>query len=167
MTLTTLIGKTFGKWKVVGWDKRRGKWTAICECGRWGKHSRTTLEREESTQCMFCYSHRRPANESAFNAVWNDYVQAARRRKLVWNLTKGEARNLFSSACTYCAQLPYAVKTIPKGQGSFTFNGIDRRDNLQGYILTNCVACCRVCNIMKQDMSVENFLLHVRKIATQ
>jgi len=130
--------------------------TEICQCG--------SPKTKGSIRCMGCYTRRCPVNESAFHAVWNDYVQASRRRKLGWGLTKDQARNLFQQPCAYCGQPPRAVKTIPLGRGSFTFNGIDRRDNLQGYVLTNCVACCRVCNIMKQNMSVEEFLAQVGRI---
>ena len=165
MKYETLIGKTFGKWKVVGYDKTRHKWTAICECGRWGKHTRSTFEQGTSTQCMKCYTSRLAINESAFHAVWNDYVQQSRRRGWVWELTKEEAKSLFVQPCYYCGDVPAAVKTIPNGRGSFTFNGIDRFDNALGYVYSNCVACCKTCNYMKRTMSVKDFLVHIRKIA--
>jgi hypothetical protein len=164
MKRETLAGKTFGKWKVFGWDSAKGKWITHCECGQWGVHTRTTLEREESTQCMKCYTRRIPVNESAFNAVWNDYVQQSRRRKRTWSLTKDEARGLFSQSCFYCGNEPSAIKTIPNGRGSFTFNGIDRVDNALDYVYSNCVPCCRVCNFMKREMSTADFLDHIDKI---
>ncbi len=36
-------------------------------------------------------------------------------------------------------------------------NGIDRVDNSQGYIKTNCVSCCKHCNYVKGDLSVDDF----------
>src|ERR1017187_6084253 len=92
-----------------------------CECGN--------LKTKGSAQCMDCYSHRLMGGASAFNAVWNDYVQQSRRRKLSWTLTKNSAKRLFKGVCFYCGASPSAVKMIPNGQGSFTFNGVDRVDN--------------------------------------
>ncbi len=93
------------------------------------------------------------------------YVQQSRRRGWVWELTKEEAKSLFVQPCYYCGDAPAAVKTIPNGRGSFTFNGIDRLDNALGYVYSNCVACCKTCNYMKRTMSVKDFLVHIRKMA--
>ena len=132
--------------------------TEKCKCGG--------MKSKGSIQCMACYGARlSDVNESAFHVVWNDYVQQARRHNREWSLTQTEARDLLSSPCVYCGQPPRVVKTIKYGRGSFVCNGIDRQDNSQGYVLTNCVSCCKVCNIMKQGMSVEDFLAHVRRIA--
>jgi hypothetical protein len=135
--------------------------TEMCQCG--------DLKTAGSRKCMGCYSKRLSDGESAFHAVWNDYVQQSRRRKLEWSITKSGARKLFETSCFYCGTPPTAIKTIPNGQGSFTFNGIDRVDNAIGYTQDNSVACCRICNFMKQGMSVGDFLAHIRKIveATQ
>ena len=113
---------------------------------------------------MGCYSRRLSDGESAFNAVWNDYIQQSRRRKLKWALTKEGARKLFEGPCFYCGASPSVAKTIPNGQGFFVFNGLDRVDNQQGYDEANCVSCCRVCNFMKRGMSVGDFLDHVHRI---
>src|ERR1035437_10202550 len=131
--------------------------TETCQCGN--------LKTKGSLQCMGCYSRRLSDGESAFNAVWNDYVQQSRRRKLKWSLTKNGPRKLFRGYCFYCGTSPIAVKTIPNGQGSFVFNGIDRRDNSLGYDKKNCVPCCMICNFMKRSMGVEEFLAHIRRIA--
>jgi 5-methylcytosine-specific restriction endonuclease McrA len=164
MIKDSIVGKSFGKWKVLGYDKRREKWTVQCTCGHVGKHTRTDLVKGRSTQCMGCYSRRLQPDESAFNAVWNDYVQQAKRRQLEWSLTREQARKIFSSSCFYCGIVPSRVKTIPNGHGSFSFNGIDRKNNSSGYVLKNCVPCCRICNFMKSDMSLADFLKHVRRI---
>ena len=36
-------------------------------------------------------------------------------------------------------------------------NGIDRFDNLKGYIKSNCVPCCKHCNYVKGDLSITDF----------
>jgi hypothetical protein len=45
-------------------------------------------------------------------------------------------------------------------------NGIDRIDSKKGYILDNCVACCKMCNYMKGSLSVDVFIKRVEHILT-
>jgi len=44
------------------------------------------------------------------------------------------------------------------------YNGIDRVDNAIGYLTDNCVACCKVCNRAKLQMSKNEFFDHIKKI---
>ena len=54
--------------------------------------------------------------------------------------------------CWYCGSMP-----IPR-------NGIDRQDNSKGYEIGNCVPCCTKCNLLKSDMSYEDFCLWITKV---
>lgn len=54
------------------------------------------------------------------------------------------------SACRYC------------GGGGY---GIDRIDSLKGYTLENCAPCCSLCNQMKSNLKVSDFIMHVTRIA--
>ena len=110
------------------------------------------------------YRSRLPKGESACNAVWNDYVQQSKRRRLEWMLTKDDARRMFTRPCFYCGKPPSQIKKIPYGRGSFAFNGIDRLRNTEGYTLDNCVTCCLVCNWMKGTLGAKEFLEHVKRI---
>lgn len=110
------------------------------------------------------YRSRLPAGESAFNAVLNDYRQQAKRRGLEWALTAEEAKALFQGSCVFCGRPPVQVKKIRQGRGFFAFNGIDRTTNYVGYVASNCVTCCWVCNWMKRDLTTGEFLEHVRLI---
>lgn len=50
------------------------------------------------------------------------------------------------------------------------YNGIDRIDNQKGYSLDNVVACCRICNNAKSDMTVHEFhswIMRIAAMATQ
>lgn len=44
-------------------------------------------------------------------------------------------------------------------------NGIDRIDSSKGYSIDNCVPCCTMCNRMKLDYKLSDFINHVHKIA--
>ena len=44
------------------------------------------------------------------------------------------------------------------------FNGIDRKNNNKGYIMSNSITCCKNCNSMKSDLSLKNFKRQIKKI---
>jgi hypothetical protein len=44
------------------------------------------------------------------------------------------------------------------------YNGIDRVKPDAGYIPSNCVPCCGVCNFMKRNHTYREFLFHCAKI---
>ncbi len=73
------------------------------------------------------------------------YKAAARNRNFVWALTDEKAKEMFRSVCHYCH--------IPANP----LNGIDRKDNDQGYMDSNCVACCAECNMAKLKTPYEKF----------
>ena len=53
-----------------------------------------------------------------------------------------------------------------RGNGDYTYNGIDRVDNTRGYTLDNVVPCCFKCNRAKDTMTKEEFLEWVGRVAT-
>ena len=66
--------------------------------------------------------------------------------------------------CNYCkcppSQIQYPSKKHSKEwreKGKLIYNGIDRINNKVGYVLKNCVSCCKNCNRAKSDLSIENF----------
>jgi hypothetical protein len=48
--------------------------------------------------------------------------------------------------------------------GEFLYNGIDRIDTHKGYVTSNVVSCCQMCNVMKWKYSKEEFLEHLERI---
>lgn len=70
---------------------------------------------------------------------------------------------LFAGNCTYCGCPP--SKTVQYGDSSlpFTFNGIDRVDNQQGYINGNVVSCCLQCNRAKGTMKAKDFIKWIKR----
>lgn len=49
-------------------------------------------------------------------------------------------------------------------RGSYTFNGIDRKNRSEGYTPENTVSCCPTCNYAKGKLEAETFLTHVLSI---
>ena len=44
------------------------------------------------------------------------------------------------------------------------YNGIDRVNPALGYVEDNVVTCCKICNIAKHDLRLEEFLAWIEKL---
>ena len=75
-------------------------------------------------------------------------------------------KNIIFKNCHYCGSEPSNIKKDKRsfGERVLRYNGVDRVDNDIGYIESNCVPCCRNCNIAKHTYSVEFFKELVTKI---
>jgi hypothetical protein len=84
----------------------------------------------------------------------------------MFELTDAQFASLIHGNCFYCG-CPPASHQLVALKHELTYNGIDRKDNSQGYIEGNVVSCCSVCNNMKGTMSTEEFIAHLRKIVNR
>lgn len=73
------------------------------------------------------------------------YIRMCARRNVYWELTVEQFHKLTSQNCKYCSRPPMQVYS------NYTYNGIDRLNPKRGYILDNCVPCCKECNWIKGD----------------
>ena len=85
--------------------------------------------------------------------VYSDYKIGARKRNLVFELSKDEIYSMIEKQCYYCKEI-----------NKIGWNGIDRLDNKKGYIESNVVPCCTMCNIMKSGFSKNIFLKFCKNI---
>lgn len=98
-----------------------------------------------------------PEGESAFNHVLREYKNGAAKQDRCFELATNEFRALTQGNCLYCGSAPSKTYSLRRGNGLFTYNGVDRVDNTKGYTVENCVSCCNTCNIMKGRLSQEKF----------
>lgn len=101
--------------------------------------------------------------------LYGQYKKRAKRKGLVFDLTKDEFLNLTQSDCYICGSKPsqkyiQSYKRTSLRENPFTYNGIDRLDSKKGYSPGLVAACCGFCNMAKKEMSLNKFLQHVRKI---
>ena len=94
-------------------------------------------------------------NKNNIDRYYQIYKNSALVKQLMFEITKEEYIILVKSACNYCGVIQ------EKG-----FNGIDRKDSSIGYINTNCVSCCAMCNYMKGCLNKDIFIQRVEHIAT-
>lgn len=108
--------------------------------------------------------HNLPSGEAPFNWLFYIYKKNAEKRNLSFNLNKTEFRNFTKNPCYFCKKLPSTIMKSRSSKGDYIYNGIDRINSNLGYFLENCVSCCTICNMMKRDMNVEDFLIHIQMI---
>lgn len=82
------------------------------------------------------------------------HCQNATRKHLVNEISYEHFLLLTSCRCKYCG-------LYSKDK---TFVGLDRKDNSQGYTLTNTVPCCAECNYMKRNLNSEEFVEKCRRV---
>src|SRR5712692_10633 len=177
-----LSGQQFGRLTVIefaGIKQYTGYsytlWRCRCDCGNetvvYGKN----LTKGSTTSCG-CYGGRGPfleGDEAAFRRVLKTYRQGAKGRTLEFTLTPEQFRHITSQPCVYCGQEPHKTarpshwktRKNTRPNDPYIYNGLDRVDNSLGYTEDNCVPCCEICNHMKWNLTRNEFLSHVHKIA--
>lgn len=65
---------------------------------------------------------------------------------------------LTQQRCYYCGAAPMTEHRARLYRGAYLYNGIDRRDNDEGYTPANALPCCQTCNYMKRDLSFDDFM---------
>jgi hypothetical protein len=86
---------------------------------------------------------------------YNVYKRSASYKNLDFTISYDDYVNIVDKDCYYCG--------IIQEKG---FNGIDRKDQTKGYLLHNCVSCCKMCNYMKGSCSDEVFIKRIEHILT-
>lgn len=139
----------------------------ICDCGnKVIKTSRYLKER--SNQNCGCVkikknyewgkSRKLINGNSALNNLFKKYKTSANRRNYSFEITLEQFENITSRRCYYCGLEPnqYSYSNSSK-TSNYIYNGIDRVDNIKGYILENIVPCCKTCNFAKRNMSKDDW----------
>lgn len=154
-----LTGMRFGKLVVVskaGGLSSETRWHCLCDCGsetvKSGRHMRSGAV--SSCGCLRKYAE----GVAAGNSVYTAYSVKCKKMGLELSLTKEQFRHLMDQNCHYCGREPSNLVSIPTMNGTCRYNGIDRVDSSIGYTVENCVPCCKMCNIAKNNHSVDDFI---------
>lgn len=89
---------------------------------------------------------------------YGHYKSGAKSRNLSFDITLNEFKNITSQPCVYCGEFSVYFNDS-------WINGIDRIDSSVGYISDNIVPCCEMCNRMKLNYNIDEWLDKIRKIA--
>lgn len=170
-----LTGKKFGNLTVVKDSGKRDKnrdvlWKCLCDCGKtcnirgWSLKSGNTkscgcLKKDELRERLIL------GDKGAINRIIQSYKNNAKKRNISWELSDKEVDNIIHKPCFYCGNVD-SNKMVTKGcPDGYQYNGIDRIDSNKGYIVSNAVPCCKICNIAKHDMSQKEFYEWVKRIS--
>ena len=147
-------------------------------------HCLNSCLRDRSTRSCGCFQHdafikrlprliqtqqerKLPAGVAAFNTLLASYQTRARKDHLEWELERETVESLFKGDCFYCGAPPTRKRYVKNGAGFFIYNGIDRVDNRLGYLTTNVVSCCTICNTCKSARPVDEFIDWACRIANR
>lgn len=167
------VGKVFGYWTVVSRAENdqfnNARWNCRCVCGNMGIVLGAHLRKGSSSSCG-CFNKLRTrethsTDDSYFKRLFRNCKSGARVRNLDFCLTEEQYKELILKDCAYCGDAPYEPRFYARHDtGVFNCHGVDRVDNSVGYVLDNCVTACKLCNQIKMDATLEDFLTRVNKI---
>ncbi len=181
MKRLNLSGKRYGKLVVISYShshiqpsgQKRAMWNVVCDCGTIKKVSTANLISKNTTSCGCVLrenlkkgNNKKEEGVADLNYKYLSYKSRAKRKKppLEFFLSKEDFRNIILKDCHYCGAKISPSYTRRRYNGIFSSNGIDRINSLKGYILENCLACCALCNMMKNNLEYDNFINHVKRI---
>lgn len=156
----------------LGWQKDH---ECICVCGKTVYKKGVSLRHYPNSSCG-CKRGKWQylgENKSLRNSLYLAYKTNAVKRKVKFLLSREEVFTFFKLPCFYCGITnSNSIKTRRrKGRKElkdrleiYQYNGIDRLDSNIGYELSNCVACCKKCNIAKSNYSLEEFKEWVKSV---
>lgn len=107
-----------------------------------------------------------PRGNGALRRIIRGIKNSARVREIPFGLEFQETIALITSNCFYCGSEPREREIwLEGGRRIVKAHGVDRIDSSVGYYQGNVVSCCMTCNRMKSDLSIQEFLVHVEKLA--
>ena len=149
-------------------------WLCICDCGNKTKANSNHLLSGARVSCgcrkLNKQQYHLKIEDICTTYVFKQYQKSAKMKNREFNLSKNDIKDFIFNKCYYCDSLPYNIFNSGRKKYHSTFeitckyNGIDRLDSSIGYIKNNCVTCCKYCNIMKNNLSVEDFLKNIEKV---
>lgn len=176
-------GERYGRLLIINYVGIRNHsraWLCRCDCGNEKIILWKQIQQNHARSCGCLWAETRanyggragknalPAGESAFNQLYFNYKKSARERGYIFELSKDEFRELTSQPCYYCGAEPELKFHAVKGtNGSYYGNGIDRIDNLIGYVTGNVRPCCKQCNIAKGVLTEQEFYDWIKRIAAR
>lgn len=163
-----LTGERFGALTVIKRveNNKHGyaMWKCRCDCGNETIVGRSELRAGHISSCG-CLKGKiaNSVTKRTFVSLLSAYKRNAKNTNREFLLTNEEFKELVLSDCYYCGKKPSQI-TKNYSNGVMIYNGIDRIDNLQGYVSGNVRACCTMCNYIKNKNSKVEFLSMVKTI---
>ena len=174
-----LFDKPYGRLIVRSLAERKGGhqyvW-CLCDCGNVIKTTFSKLKNEHTTSCG-CFQKEKakenfkkaslancgPKGQSHMKQIFLRYKKQAEKRNLVFELHIEDFIDITQCNCHYCGATPSSFAPKKDLNGAYIGNGIDRKNNLEGYTKENSLPCCKHCNYAKRDRTYEEFIAWLRQ----
>lgn len=101
---------------------------------------------------------------SCINHVYNAYKYGAKHRNISFNLTQDDFKEIIFKPCYYCGDEPRIEYKMKYKNQSIKHSGVDRINPNLGYIKSNIVPCCTMCNISKNDHTLDEWMEWIRRL---
>lgn len=184
---TDLTGQQFGYLTVVAMEQvgktqtgsTSGTYYAICKCSNCGNPSHpvlpAALRRGATTSCgcrrdqYLCNTGELSSNFKGYKEIrsrfWSGYERGAKSRGLEFSITIEYAWGLFEGQDRRCVFSGEPLIFGPTKKNSLTTASIDRIDSSKGYIPGNIQWVHKKVNVMRNAMSVGEFIAWCQRIA--
>jgi hypothetical protein len=175
---TTYPNQKFGYLTVLEYSTENKGWKCRCNCGNITYRTIYDLKNRKMPSCG-CQKGKhkiKPNKLHLKNKVFLSYKTNATKKKINFNLKFEECLELFEKNCIYCGSPPCnnnksETRKFRKGrknqalhQEVWFYTGIDRIDSTIGYSAGNCVPCCKICNISKNNLSMEDWKSWINRV---
>ncbi len=136
---------------------------AKCDCGIIFKISKATiLERTRLSKHIacnhLCKSIAKERKNSAKKQLFKSYHRNAIKRGYEFNIPVDEFNKIIKLNCFYCNRKPSNQSDFLDNGEYLKYSGIDRVDNKKGYIMSNIVPCCSICNMSKMRLPYKEWI---------
>lgn len=174
------VGQTVNEWTVldnIGQRDKHGQVKILvrCSCGTEKYVTEYTVWTGKSKSCRSCgrsrastVDYRKRDIDGDLRSSWqhylDGYIRSTNKRGFEFSLTPEQFKMLCRGDCFYCGENPTNNRNFGGNRTLSGVNGIDRVNPLVGYTEENSVACCKVCNWMKSNLSAEEFIAHIEQI---
>ncbi len=176
-TVKNLVGQRFNSLiviEMVDYIKGNGpKWRVRCDCGnetivkscnlRSGNTRSCGCRRIEVMRATGKRNHK-DFRKCIIKILHTNYRVGSKRRGLTFDLSLDHFSELIFKNCEYCGIEPSLIRQHPTFAGEIVYNGVDRVDNKKGYVVDNCVPCCKICNLGKHSMSYDKWINYLDQV---
>lgn len=141
-------------------------WLCKCICGKTTKVRGSNLRKGhvKSCGCLGKHKGKKAYGLSAKKAVFCYYRYLAKKKNRGFYLSFKKLIKITSQNCYYCGEKPSNRSSNGFNNGDYLYNGIDRKNNNLGYTTNNCVPCCKICNIAKNNRNEKEFYKWIKKV---
>jgi len=172
--LIDLTGQKFGRLTVIersypNAKNRSTRWLCKCDCGTEKIILRDSLKSGKTRSCG-CLRKGRVGKTrldygvASMRRTIEGYKRHAKNRGLGYNLTEEQFKEITQKDCYYCGAKPSNIRKAYGYNGDYIYNGIDRIDNTKDYTVDNVVPCCKICNLAKNNLTLQEFKDWIKKL---